>query len=86
LTNRSNPLKDVYLILQLIALLKSLNAPQGIHHAALPGEKGVALAAKLDLQALLGRAYGKGVAAGTGHLGIGIELGVNLFLHVISQR
>jgi len=49
----------------------------------LTGEKGVALTAQLHLHCLLGRAGGKGIAAGTDYFGIGIKFGMNLGFHII---
>jgi len=67
-----------------VAPLKPLHSPPGIYHSALPGEKGMALTAQLNLKELLGGAGGKGITAGTNYLGVGIILGMNLILHNIQ--
>ncbi len=73
----------VGLTLQLVAPFKPLYPSPGIYYSPLTGEEWVALAAQLDLQCFLGGAGGKGIATGTGHLGIGKILRVNLVLHII---
>ena len=65
----------------IVAPLKPLHTPTGIHHPSLSGIEWVALTAHLNLQLFLGRAGGKLVAADTNYLGIIIVLGMNLFLH-----
>jgi hypothetical protein len=77
------PLRDLYsaLAFNLIALLKPLDAPLGIQHPALTGEKRMAFAANLDAQLLSGGAGGELVTAGTDYLGIIEILGVNFFFH-----
>ena len=76
-------LSFVDLTLQLITPFKPLYPSAGIYYSPFTGEEWVALAAQLDLQCFLGGAGGKGVATGTGHLGIGVILRVNLVLHIV---
>ena len=69
------------LIFHIVALLETLHSAGGIKYASLAGEKGVALAAYLDLKLLSGRARGECVAARAGNLGIIEVFGMNLVFH-----
>ena len=71
------------LVLHIVASFESLYSSAGIHYPPLTGKERMALAAQLNLQCLLGGAGGKGVAAGTDHLGIFMVGGVNLVLHIV---
>ena len=84
--SRDSCLSETYaeLAFNLVALLKPLDAPLGIQHPALTGEKRVAFAAYLDSQLFTGRTGGKPVTAGTDYLGIGEILRVNFLFHIIQ--
>jgi hypothetical protein len=75
------------LFVELVALFEALDPAGGIDHFFLAREKGMALAAQLDMQGLFGRTGGKDVAARTGYLGIGKIFRMDFFFHlVIFQR
>ena len=77
-------LKYACLAFHLVASLKPLHPPGGIHYPTLPGEERMALTAQFNLQYLPGGTSGKGIATSTDYLGIGIILGMNLILHLIQ--
>lgn len=64
-------------------MLEPLHAAGGVYHTVFAGEEGVTLAAKLHLERLLGRAYGKGITTGAGYLGVGVVFGMDFIFHLI---
>ncbi len=75
------------LFVQLVALLEPLHSTSRINHLSFAGEKGMALAAKLNSKLFLGRTNGENVAAGANYLSVFKKFGVNLFFHFfILQR
>lgn len=55
-------------LLHLVSSLEALHSPRGVHDAPLPGEEGVTLTAKLNLEHRLCRAGNEGVTARAGDL------------------
>ena len=70
------------LAFDLITSLEPLHPAGSVYHSPLTSKEGVTLTAYLHLKQLLGRTGGKGITAGTNHLGISIILRMNLLLHL----
>ena len=67
-------------LLQTVLLVEAADAAAGIYHLLLAGEEGMALAADINPQLLLGGAGGEGLAAHAADNALAV-LGMNLFLH-----
>ena len=73
------------LFFDLIAPLKPLHPPGGIHYSLLTSEEGMTLTAYLYPEELLGSTSSKGITTGTSYLGIGIIFRMNLLFHFSSH-
>jgi hypothetical protein len=70
-----------FLTLKLVAALEAFHYSCRIHNLMLTGKKWVTFAAQFHPHVFPGRAGGKGVAAGTGYLGVVKIFRMNLLFH-----
>jgi hypothetical protein len=78
------PLLDlpcIGLVFHLVASFEALYPSPSINQPALAGEEGMALAAQLYFEQLLGGAGGKGITASANYLSIVVVLGVDFVFH-----
>jgi hypothetical protein len=75
------------LFVQLVTLFEPFNPSSRINHLSFAGKEGMALAAKLNSELLLGGTNRKSISAGANYLRILKKFGVNLIFHFfILQR
>ena len=72
-----------YLIFDLVFAFESFHSARGVDDLLLAGKEGMAFAAELHSEGLLGGARSEGISAGADYLGICVVFRVYLWSHLV---